>query len=187
MEEQNSYPAESQENYLDYFQGVRLAFRARSENLIFHLKSEPADLSRKVSSKTAYEQVIRGYSDILSNKEILHPKVYERQPFANKIFETQKLFIHISEEPMDEAAVGVRPHGLSIYYDSKKRIHTTLRWRVSDRSLFTRLVMAITCGKPQTFVIILDKKDDYFSKSAEDLTVALPSYLGVKGLTFTQL
>jgi len=169
----------------EYFYFVRLAFRIKPEDVYFLCRSEPADLSRRLLSETKIEQVIQGYSEVLCNKEVLRERIYERQPFANKLFEPQKFFIHIKEEPREDVPASLRPHGLSIYYDRTKKCHTTFRWKVSDRSFFTRLLNAINSGKTFTFVVFLREKDEFFRQYAEDPTVELPKYLAVEGLTFT--
>lgn len=183
--EDSAFYDEYKDSRSEYFYFVRLAFRIKPEDVYFLCRSEPADLSRRLLSETKIEQVIQGYSDVLCNKEVLRERIYERQPFANKLFESQKFFIHIKEEPKDDQLPRLRPHGLSIYYDHKKQCHTTFRWKISDRSFFTRLLNSINAGKTFTFVVFLREKDEFFRQYAEDPTVELPKYLAVEGLTFT--
>ena len=169
----------------EYFEFVRLAFRIQPEDVYFLCKSEPADLYQRIRSESKLEQSIQGYSEFQCTKDILREQIIERQPFANSIFNSQKIFINITETRKDDKFPFIRPHNFSIYYDRKKKCHVAFNWKISDRSFFTRLFNSIAASKTLTFVVFLREKDNFFGKYAEDKTIELPEYIPIEGLTFS--
>jgi hypothetical protein len=185
MNDDNNDGSISYDEYSDYFNFVRLAFRIKPDDVYFLCKSEPADLNHRLLSESKFEQVIQGYSKFICSKEILGERISARQPFANTIFNEKRFFIHIKEEPKDERLPKLRPHTLSVYYDYKKECHITFHWKISDRSFFTRLLNSINANKTLTVILFLHKMDDFFQKYAEDSSVKLPEIFIVEGLNFT--
>lgn len=159
---------------------VRLKFRITKENVAFRFsqkRSNPFDLSDK-EFKT--EQVISGNSEPVDNSS-LPVVVFQRQPFANAIFEGSKVFVHFVEEVPDPLLSPF--YFLPSYFKSK--LTMTLQWNISDRSLFTRLVNLLSVQGSLTLEVTTNMEDKEFEKFCLDSSLELPKLIGITSLLLT--
>jgi len=159
---------------------VRLKFRITKENVAFRFSQKrinPFDLSNK-EFKT--EQVISGYSEPVDNSS-LPAVVYQRQPFANTMFQGSNVFVHFAEKVPNPLVSPFYFH--PDYY--KNKLSMTLKWNISDRSFFTRLVNLLSLQSYLTLEVTTDMEDKEFEKFCLDPSLQLPNLIGITSLLLT--
>ena len=159
---------------------VRLKFRITKENVAFRFsqkRSNPFDSGNK-EFKT--EQVISGDSEPVDNSS-LPAVVYQRQPFANSMFEGIKVFVHFRERVPHPLVSAFHFH--PDYY--KGKLAMTLAWNISDRSLFTRLVNLLSVKESLTLEVTTDMEDKEFEKYCLDSSLELPKVISITSFHLT--
>ena len=156
---------------------VKLRLTITKENVGFLYRQRKIYPSDSLNKEYKTEQIISGFSEPVDNSN-LPASVYRRQPNANKIFEGQNIYVHIIEEPPHPY---LPPFLLHTRY-FKEELTITLHWKVSDRSLFTRLVSQLTLKPSLTIELTTSLEDDVFAKHCEDPSLELPKLMGVTSL-----
>ena len=185
MEETDFFDENTSNNEPDssfeYYQFVRLGFKINGNNLRFSCKTEPEKIDKLLLSPTKIVQVIEGYSEAINNQELLTKRVYERQQHFNKLFDGTRIYIYFKEEKKEEKFPYLKPHNLSIRYNKNGDFHSSLIWKIDDRSFFTRLVGMTTVHHFFNCIITLNEKDSAFKKIIEN-NEKLPTLLNVSGI-----
>ena len=156
---------------------VKMRLTITKENVGFLYKQRKVYPTDSLNKEFKTEQAISGFSEPVDNSN-LQVSIYLRQPNANKIFEGRSIYVHIVEEPP-------HPHLPPFMLDTryfKEELTITLYWRVSDRSLFTRLVSQLSLKPYLTIELTTSLEDDAFAKHCEDPSLELPKLIDVTGL-----
>lgn len=156
---------------------VKLRLTITKENVGFLYRQRKIYPNDSLNKEYKTEQVISGFSEPVDNSN-LSPSVYRRQPNANKVFEGQHIYVHIFEEAPHPH---LPPFLLHTRY-FKEKLTITFDWRVSDRSLFTRLVSQLSFKPYLTIELTTSLEDDVFAKHCEDPSLELPKLMGVTSL-----
>ncbi len=164
-------------NVVLHMTAVRLKFKITKENVGFQFSQKRVNPFDVLNKELKTEQVISGYSEPVDNAT-LPTVVYKRQPFANKLFEGTSLYIHFVE---GQASQTLYPFYVHNYY-VKDKLSTTIDWKISDRSFFTRLVNLLAVKPFLTLEVTTDLEDKEFKKYCEDSSLKLPNVIGVTSL-----
>lgn len=164
-------------NVVLHMTAVRFKFKITKENVAFQFTQKRVNPFDVLNNELKTEQVISGYSEPVDNAT-LPPVVYKRQPFANKLFEGLSLYINFVE---GQASQTQYPFYIHNHY-VKDRLSTTLDWKISDRSFFTRLVNLLAVKPFLTVEVTTDLEDKKFKKYCEDPSLKLPKVIGVTSL-----
>lgn len=164
-------------NVVLHMTAVRLKFKLTKENVGFHFSQKRVDPFDVLNKELKTEQVVSGYSEPVDNST-LPAVVYKRQPFSNKLFEGVSLYVHIVEEQPNPVLYPFYIH--TRYF--KDELTVTLDWKISDRSLFTRLVNQLSVKPFLTMEVTTDIADKDFEKYLIDTSLKLPNVIGVTSL-----
>lgn len=165
----------------DYHAAIRLVFTLRSSGATFAYDSrmnQDAPLWR--ASVSRVEQTISGYAENLSIKKLRSGDQGEYDE-VERFFSGKRLFVHMTERP--KSAMDERWPYFLVLNASQGEYRPTFQWRLDDRSLFTRMSMALLQEKKIGFEIRLRDTDCFFrelSLSESRKSMTLLPLLGVR-------
>jgi hypothetical protein len=164
-------------NVVIHMRAVRLKFKITKDNVRFQFSQKRVNPFDVLNKELKTEQAMSGYSEPVDNST-LPPVVYNRQPFANKMFEGTRLYVHLVEGPSHPSLYPfyIHPH----YF--KEKLTVTLNWNISDRSFFTRLVNQLSVKPFLTMEVTTNKEDKEFEKYCGESSQKLPDLIGVTSL-----
>lgn len=164
-------------NVVLHMTAARLKFKITKENVRFQFSQKRVNPFDPLNKELKTEQAISGYSEPVDNST-LPSVVFNRQPFANKMFEGSQIYVHFVEGPPHPSLYPFYIH--SHYF--KDELTVTLNWNISDRSFFTRLVNQLSANSYLTLEVTTDKEDKDFEKYCSDSSLKLPDVIGVTSL-----
>jgi len=144
----------------DYHAAIRLVFTLRSSGATFAYDSRMnQDTPLWRASVSRVEQTISGYAEHFSVKKLRSIDQGEHDE-VQRFFSGKRLFVHINERP--KSAMDDRWPYFLVLNASQGEYLPTFKWRLDDRSLFTRMSMAFLQEKKIGFEIRLRDADCFF-------------------------
>lgn len=166
----------------DYYHAIRVLFTLRGSSALFTYDSRMDDkvmLHRTRVSKV--EQTISGYAEAVAIKKS-RISSHEDLGEAERLFVGKKLYVHINERPKTE--MDERWSYSLVLNAIQGEYRPTFHWYLDDRSLFTRISMALIQEKKIIFDIRLRDTDFYFRQLRISESKNTSAVLRLLGLRF---